>query len=268
MMGVRGCTRSASISVELLLVGSLFAVGCAKVLGFEAASLDPELGPNSVDSPDADAGRVSNAGPSDAGLSDAGLSDAGQVPDAAVQVHTDDVSARADSGVPDEPAVTLSLDCDAFCGVVLDACPRGEDENYAVYDSTFTCLRQCSQLEQGSLGQDSGNTLACRLTHAQIARDFPGERATSCPAAGPGGDGVCGSNCEGYCTQAVANCSLFADRDACLTQCAEVPDLGGFNVGDIDGNSLQCRLYHLGAALASPTFHCPHAAGQAPCIDE
>jgi hypothetical protein len=264
--------------------------GCSRVLGFERASLDPQ----SVEVSSSPGGDAGDAGfdiiadgdaiapaAGDAAVVDAAsdlgatendaavVLDAGLPRDGAVEI--DAAAAAVDAALGRdaqvmEPAVP-ALNCESFCDVVADACPQEETESYAVYDSTFTCLRQCESYALGIAGDDTGNTLACRMTHALIARDFPGERAGSCPAAGPGGDGVCGSNCEGYCALMLNTCDTFADAEQCLAECAHVPDLGGFEVSQNEGNSVQCRLYHLGAALASPTFHCPHASGQTPCAD-
>jgi hypothetical protein len=154
-------------------------------------------------------------------------------------------------------------ECEHYCATVMQACSGPN----AVYDSAFTCERQCEFFEVGSAGDETGNTLDCRVTNAEVALRFSGERQTACPAAGPGGDGVCGDNCEGYCTLMQAECGEYDSRNACLDACRAVPDLGGFDVSIIEGNSVQCRLYHLNAALVSPLNHCPHAAGAYPCAD-
>lgn len=167
-----------------------------------------------------------------------------------------------DAGDTSDP----ELNCTAFCQTVQQAC--GGTGEFAVYDSEFTCRSQCETFTPGTLADDVGNTLGCRYTHARIALDFPGERATSCSAAGPGGDGICGANCQGYCTLMMATCDTYSNRDECLLACAQVDDTGGFSIDDIAGNSVQCRLYHLGAAVISPRLHCKHAAGAYPCSAE
>jgi hypothetical protein len=43
----------------------------------------------------------------------------------------------------------------------------------------------------------------------------------------------------------------------CMTKCALIPTSGQPN--DTSGDSVQCRIYHLGAAAADPVLHCPHA---------
>lgn len=279
---------------EFALLTLVLPLGCARILGFEQASLDPEgnrvsarLNGDAGDGggapsaaypepePEPDAGEPLGHGSHDSMPHATTEPDAGNTVelgeggedieqgDAGVTT-SDGAASAADAAAEDGP---LPLDCQTFCDVALDACPRAETESVAVYDSTFTCLRQCGAYAVGTPGDDSGNTLACRMTHALIARDFPGERANSCPAAGPGGNGVCGSNCEGYCNLMLQTCDTFTTDDECQSACREVPDLGGFEVSQNEGNSVQCRLYHLGAALASPTFHCPHASGESPCAE-
>jgi hypothetical protein len=60
--------------------------------------------------------------------------------------------------------------------------------------------------------------------------------------------------------------STFGTLTGCKTQCdTSIPDLGGYDISVKSGNSVQCRLYHLGAATLDPGLHCPHAAGGHPC---
>ncbi len=75
------------------------------------------------------------------------------------------------------------------------------------------------------------------------------------------------SACETYCHGFMALCNTnpgvtaYTDTTDCVTQCA------GFAPGadgDMAGDSLACRIYHLGAAadtagVTNPNTHCPHA---------
>jgi hypothetical protein len=163
--------------------------------------------------------------------------------------------------------------CADYCNQVNANC-TGEN---AVYFNNAICMAACSQLPVGTPGV-AENSVACREQQAVYAFST-GEPATSCPPAGPGGgnalpDGgpVCGSNCEGYCSLMKANCGFVFtdagdfDTDACMAECATVPDLGGFNVSIQKGNSIQCRLYHVCAATQDPAVHCVHAAGNEMCV--
>jgi len=77
------------------------------------------------------------------------------------------------------------------------------------------------------------------------------------------------SLCDQYCTNAQANCTganaIYTSPAACQTACAAattgaspaVPTNG--TTGATSGNTLQCRIYHLGTpAAGAPATHCPH----------
>jgi hypothetical protein len=150
--------------------------------------------------------------------------------------------------------------CGSYCDAVMANC-SGVD---AVYTSHSLCMKACALFDPADAGDPSGNTLVCRTRNAELAGEI--EPGVHCPAAGPGGDGVCGDNCDGYCTMMLATCSLrFQDLADCLVQCETVPDLGGYNVMQQSGDSVQCRLYHVSAATLDAEQHCGHAAGETPC---
>ncbi len=84
------------------------------------------------------------------------------------------------------------------------------------------------------------------------------------------------TDCEQYCHGWMwtcnfnANVTAYDDAEDCFTQCAT---FAPGTPGDTSGDSLACRLYHLGAAAdvsdtANPNTHCPHAqaAPTAQCI--
>lgn len=67
-----------------------------------------------------------------------------------------------------------------------------------------------------------------------------------------------------FCADNVATCAgTYTDAAACETICA------GFADGDTSGNTLACRVYHLGAAASDAATHCPHTAedGGGVCVD-
>ncbi len=186
--------------------------------------------------------------------------------------------AGIDNDIPVNPnGVNGSALCSNYCDTVMSNC---EDPLY-VYASRAMCMGVCHQLEvagkAGNPGDQSGNTIYCRLYQAQQAGST-GEKTTYCPVSGPGGNNICGSNCEDYCTLMQLTCPVqFNDSNLfngslsiCLTQCALLPVLdGGFNADLQSGNNIDCRLYHVSAANADPTApatHCPHAAGASPCV--
>ncbi len=85
-----------------------------------------------------------------------------------------------------------------------------------------------------------------------------------CGHAGMTGGDTCGSWCENYCQMALTICTdgdaIYADFEECNTACQTIPDDG--TIGDTVGNSVQCRMWHLGAAAESgnTSTHCPHAS--------
>ena len=68
----------------------------------------------------------------------------------------------------------LSL-CDQYCNLVLANCTGGNE----VYNNQNACQNACSGFAPtGQTGDQSGDTVQCRITHAQLAGGAPG---THCP---------------------------------------------------------------------------------------
>lgn len=85
-----------------------------------------------------------------------------------------------------------ALSCAAYCATIGANC-AGADAQYGNND---TCLATCAAFPPGTLADVSGNTLGCRNYHAGAAAQ---DASTHCVHAGPGGDGICGGNCESFC---------------------------------------------------------------------
>lgn len=156
--------------------------------------------------------------------------------------------------------------CADYCEDVTNAC-TGADAQYA---SHAACMEYCEDtggFAAGSLDDSDTNTIGCRVFHAGAAADAP---ATHCLHAGPTGGGVCGTWCTNYCDLAMAHCTganaLYASHAACESACAAFATTGA--QGDADGDTVQCRLFHLGAAAGDAT-HCAHASsdGGGVCVD-
>ena len=188
------------------------------------------------------------------------------------------------AGIDDPPEVpngsAVSNLCSTYCDTVIAACP---DPAY-VYASRDMCLGVCHDLEvvgkSGSPSDQSGDTIYCRLFYAKQA--FSTGEASTCPEAGPGGNSICGTNCEAYCVLMQQTCpNQFANPkyfngslSTCITQCGQLPQpTVSFNADQLAGNTVNCRLYHVSAAAANPdapATHCPHATGDptmSPCVD-
>jgi hypothetical protein len=167
------------------------------------------------------------------------------------------------------PAISL---CEQYCNTITQYCV-GTALQYKDRDQ---CLAVCKLFPQGAVGDPDGNTIACRTKYAGKARYAGGTELTAyCRQAGPGGDGRCGTNCDGLCTITMATCTVedtppyfFSNDAACHSTCQGLPDIP-FVYGDVsvaDGNSAQCRLFHvISAAMMDPEEHCEHVMGLTLC---
>lgn len=165
--------------------------------------------------------------------------------------------------------------CAAYCDAVTTACT---DKN-AQYKDKAECLVYCEskgKIPAGAASDVGGDTIGCRMYHAGVAAKSVENAATHCPHTGKSGGNTCGTWCENYCQLAKSNCtgdanSLYADDKACMDKCA-----GGNATGAADsvsGNTVQCRIYHLGVAGTDATTakdHCPHGKfpndANGPCV--
>jgi hypothetical protein len=169
------------------------------------------------------------------------------------------------------------LSCAGYCTSIMAACTGDE----AQYQSQAECLTACAFFPPDTA--TTGDTLGCRTYHAGLAVTAPNPH---CWHAGPFGSGVCGGSCEDFCLLAVSYCSPdagytgappYASITDCTATCANyasiTPDAGSdsgvfpsaYNAtgtGD-NGNTLECREYHLGNAMlnaGNQPVHCPHTA--------
>lgn len=144
--------------------------------------------------------------------------------------------------------------CAAYCDTIMAAC-TGASAQYGAKDM---CVASCGAFSSGTPGEQSGNSLECRASHANLAKSAP----SHCPHAGPAGDAVCGANCEGYCTLMLAHCpGAYASASECATACSGITGAteAGYDTGTKTGDSLFCRIYHATAASTDPSTHCDHA---------
>jgi hypothetical protein len=168
-----------------------------------------------------------------------------------------------DSGPPgdvDSGPMPMDPTCEEYCTTIEANCAMMNSQ-YPVAGAD--CMAYCttnSHWDTGMRDATSGDTLACRLYHAGAAEMDP---ATHCDHAGPSGGDTCGSWCENLCQLAEDNCpgalNPYADTAACMTACMAYDDSGDPN--DTSGDTVQCRIYHLGAAgadMAAAMTHCPH----------
>jgi hypothetical protein len=256
-----GVVSSLSLAAAMSVAGTLsLAVGCAGLLGIEDATCDEGFDP-SCTAGDAlgGSGGEASAGASGDAAGGSGPAGTGGALAAGGSAGT--------GGAGGSAAAEIPL-CERYCNTVAAAC-TDENEQYA---SIGACLAVCALLDPGAAGAFMGNNVECRLARAQLAQ-ATGEPASYCFSAGPGGAGVCGSDCEGFCAVMAQTCTLMGAFEDCLPQCARVPDLSKraeqvtYNTSVQTGDSLQCRLYHVTAATLDSVTHCSHAAGVAICSD-
>ena len=173
---------------------------------------------------------------------------------------------------PNLPACQTSTNlCTSYCNQVMASCVR----DLAQYTSLRNCEAVCSRLPAGAVGDDKVNTVQCRIKQAQLAADLSQpDKVIACPGAGPGGNGLCGGNCEGACTIITESCTdnnlEYPDLGSCETECQGITDQNTFNAtmtSMSEGNTVQCRLWHASAAAEAAVPHCNHAAGASPCSD-
>lgn len=116
----------------------------------------------------------------------------------------------------------------------------------------------------GASADKDGNTLGCRAYHAGAAKM---DATTHCSHAGPGGDGVCGATCDGYCQIAMMYCTeanmakVYADAAACQVDCKAHKDDVKYTTAVDAGNHVACLLYHVQEGSTVPADHCPGDLG-------
>jgi len=181
------------------------------------------------------------------------------------------VDSGTDAGPTDSGAVDMgptAATCATYCAANLAACTGANVQ----YDSMANCMAECTAFAwpAGMPGATDGNSLECRVYHTTAAVAMPGMH---CPHAGYTGGGVCGATCEDYCQMDMAVCGSqasppFASMGDCMTACAAFAPTG--MIGDMTGNTLQCRFYHLSVAAQSASMamtHCGHTGiSSLPCM--
>ncbi len=149
-----------------------------------------------------------------------------------------------------------STECSQYCTRVMAACTS----DFQVYINEEVCLGICALMDPGEAIEPVGNTVACRSHQAKLAEREPQDH---CLAAGPGGAGVCGSDCEAYCQLFPLTCPdniAYPTNTACLQACSGLTDQARFDVlADHEGDTIECRLVHVSSAASTPDPHCGHA---------
>ena len=169
------------------------------------------------------------------------------------------------AGTPCAPAAMAAPTCETYCKAVTMHCTAAN----AQYTDEAACNTYCKtqgKLPAGTADDKATNTIGCRTYHAGAAA---GDAVLHCPHAGKSGGDACGTWSENYCHLAIANCmdanKIYAAAAACTAAAAAAKSDGKPN--DAAGDTLQCRIYHLGVAgtdAANAAIHCPHGKVPSP----
>lgn len=152
-------------------------------------------------------------------------------------------------------------ECEDYCDLIDVHCGGAVLQ----YSDRNACLSTCHAMPLGDATTHAGNTIMCRTFAAATAELAP---ADTCAEAGPGGDGVCGSNCESFCQIQSVICTgdnqAYASEAECMTACAGFATTPPYDASKTAGNTLACRIYHLTAAANDPITHCHHLVPSQP----
>jgi hypothetical protein len=174
---------------------------------------------------------------------------------------TSDGGTSVIDGAPGGADAQVAAGCEEYCASILASCTT----TLAQYRDQATCLASCALFPPGEPGADSGDSLACRVTHAALAVDEPDPH---CRHAGPSGGGVCGAPCDAYCDIVMGVCELYGDDGACMDTCAGFPEVGMYSTRQSRGDSVECRIFHATLATEDPQSHCGTAGPDStPCSD-
>ena len=167
--------------------------------------------------------------------------------DAAVGGDTGNIDMSIDTGGGG------GFDCATYCTKVMAACTGTR----AQYSTMANCIDSCANFPMGMQADQTGNTLGCRINHADLAA---GDPATHCIHAGPAGGGGCGTLCAGFCSIVVAECPTQWNMTTCNSNqngCPSFTAAPPYKAPSA-GDTAECRLYHATMAASDPTNHCGH----------
>ncbi len=156
------------------------------------------------------------------------------------------------AGAGGSAPTATAAECMPYCQMALANC-AGMLQLYPDLDS---CMKTCAGFPSGAAdGITAGDSVQCRTYHIGVAAQDP---MLHCNHATDSGGGVCGVPCEVYCDRIAKRCPATAPAGAgCMDACNRYPANGQF--GAQSGNTVQCRLYHVGLPAATgPPTHCPH----------
>jgi hypothetical protein len=181
--------------------------------------------------------------------------------------------------------------CDNYCTLINKNCTGATNGQFAAATAAADCAKACKTYPAGTGADQSGDTLGCRIYHADKAAQvadvhcphagpFGGTAKAGNLVCGPGTDaGVSAAYCEAFCNLAVAACPKngatpgpWADVAACKTDCDTYTVDAAKPLGAADyqdkSDTFNCRSYHLTAALSTPAPHCGHLGPTSPVCNQ
>jgi hypothetical protein len=172
-----------------------------------------------------------------------------------------------------------------LCTALAANCAAGSSDDQFENETETQCEDSVKTVYDTPADTTNDDDLTCRVAEAQAAASDPTNKSAHCKNAGPTGGGggatgagKCGSLCNVYCDLQDRNCTSanpafvtasltpnFTDHTDCETKCAAEITSGagthfstGGGVNKNGGDSIQCRIWHLGKAQAGPSPHCFH----------
>ena len=163
--------------------------------------------------------------------------------------------------------------CGTLCENYCDLAERNCVGQSTLYSERDECLLVCLGIAAtGKVGDQSGDSLQCRMNHLLTAGTGGPEAAGECEAGAEGGGGVCGADpnaptCQQYCTVVQEACgdsgaqtSVYSSQAACMAFCQTWAALPAGSPDDTELNTIGCRLHHAELAkLVQPAVNCRYA---------
>jgi hypothetical protein len=169
-------------------------------------------------------------------------------------------AAKHDAPGTDAPpdGASSSMACMTYCNSIQTTCVGGNAQyDFGSVGTDGSCVGACLDLPAGVAGAASGNSLACRVTHTQLAMTDPD---THCVHAGPSGGDMCGTTCEGFCSIASMACPTQWPAATCAATCATVPSAPPYDRSITTGDTIECRLHYAVLATVDAATNCPETS--------
>jgi len=155
--------------------------------------------------------------------------------------------------------------CENYCHIIGQTCTGA----HAQFSAPSECPVFCESIRNGTVTDTAANSIECIIYHA-LAASVLNDPTTHCPHASPSGGNTCGSWCDVYCELVDRICvgteKIFDNDTACHWQCPKYSNTA--TPGVDTGDSVQCRIYHLGEGHDDPAESCSHGGinGGGTCV--